>query len=554
MNFWPNAQHSVLCTHCTPARHRQPGIMSSAALPPGWTLQTSRSTGKTYWFNVKTGESSYTAPQAPAPTQSHYHSGGEAPRAQLTGNGLAAHVVQPAPAPSLSASAAMTVASAYDSLTDMGIAGRRASSILHLKNFNNWIKSVLIAEYAPRPATRVLDLACGKLGDLAKWRQAGARTYCGIDISRVGIEDARGRFNSSPRRGGASEVAARLVRADLGATDLTAARVLGEAEQFDAISIQFALHYLFQSEARALTFFRNISGRLAPGGVFLGTIPDAAYLVRRLRDIMGGVATVATTDATSPAMAPDSSTMTSCQSSSAAYSTSASAPSSSPSSTFSTESGLTFGSDLYTVSFSKDGAERQWALGHSPYGVRYRFFLTESVDNVDEYLVPWQLLSCLAAAAGLVPLCADNFHSFYARTIGSPVHAQLARTMRVMNCEGGLTPAEWEAAGIYRVFAFQRPAADAAAVSTHVPAVPGGVIAGAPSAADELSSGSSSSCLGSGFPASDVLMGALVAAGERGVIGSGAGGATALGGRQGPVPYKLHVEPEDVIDLIERAG
>lgn len=47
------------------------------------------------------------------------------------------------------------------------------SKILHLKNFNNWVKATLVSHYAPKPCERVLDLACGKLGDLHKWRLAG---------------------------------------------------------------------------------------------------------------------------------------------------------------------------------------------------------------------------------------------------------------------------------------------------------------------------------------------------------------------------------------------
>ena len=45
------------------------------------------------------------------------------------------------------------------------------------------------------------------------------------------------------------------MRADLGVTNLGARGVLAPDEQFDAISVQFALPYLFQSEARALCFF-----------------------------------------------------------------------------------------------------------------------------------------------------------------------------------------------------------------------------------------------------------------------------------------------------------
>jgi mRNA (guanine-N7-)-methyltransferase len=282
---------------------------------------------------------------------------------------------------------ALAVAAAYDAHEDRGIAGRKASSILHLKNFNNWVKATLIAEYAPRPARRVLDLACGKLGDIQKWRLAGVERYCGVDISGTGIRDGRVRFNTTNARAGA--MAAKLVRADLGATLLRGSGVLAPGEAFDVISIQFALHYLFQTEHRALTFFRNVADALAPGGVFLGTIPDAAYLIRRLRDLPRGQ--------------------------------------------------LKFGNSLYYVAFDPATAARQYAIGDAPYGLSYDFFLAESVEHVKEYVVPWPLLTRLAAAAGLEPLANDNFHAFYERMRGDPRHATALQSMKVMDCEGTIS-------------------------------------------------------------------------------------------------------------------
>lgn len=70
------------------------------------------------------------------------------------------------------------------------------SPIIGLKNFNNWIKSVLIAKFGRRGddhyknnhtqqeeqgrKLKVLDLGCGKGGDLQKWFKAGTDEYIGF--------------------------------------------------------------------------------------------------------------------------------------------------------------------------------------------------------------------------------------------------------------------------------------------------------------------------------------------------------------------------------------
>lgn len=86
---------------------------------------------------------------------------------------------------------------------EYGKDNRRLSPIFGLKAFNNWIKSVLINKFTPlavhgamgegmvvrgRGDRRevkgsVLDLGCGKGGDLNKWNAAKVKRYTGLGES-----------------------------------------------------------------------------------------------------------------------------------------------------------------------------------------------------------------------------------------------------------------------------------------------------------------------------------------------------------------------------------
>lgn len=43
--------------------------------------------------------------------------------------------------------------------------------------------------------------------------------------------------------------------------------------------MQFCMHYAFETEAKVRTMLENVVQHLRPGGVFIGTIPDARNLL-----------------------------------------------------------------------------------------------------------------------------------------------------------------------------------------------------------------------------------------------------------------------------------
>jgi hypothetical protein len=91
----------------------------------------------------------------------------------------------------------------YNEREERGRGARQESRIFRLRKFNNWIKSVLIAKFLPDQTEEeidedrglfVLDIGCGKGGDLGKWqKQPTVQAYVGVDIAEVSVMHAEQR-------------------------------------------------------------------------------------------------------------------------------------------------------------------------------------------------------------------------------------------------------------------------------------------------------------------------------------------------------------------------
>ena len=81
-------------------------------------------------------------------------------------------------------------------IRDPGIEGRKASRVLFVRHFNNWIKAVLINKYTHLLGydLSVLDLGCGRGGDLIKFFQTKVKLYVGADISEESLKNAMERL------------------------------------------------------------------------------------------------------------------------------------------------------------------------------------------------------------------------------------------------------------------------------------------------------------------------------------------------------------------------
>ena len=211
----------------------------------------------------------------------------------------------------------------YNAVPQRGRDWRKTDSrIKGLRSFNNWIKSTIIHKFSPTeqrtsqangheesPGILVLDLGCGKGGDLGKWQQApqAVNLLVGVDPAEVSIEQARERYTEMARRGGRGgrggfrggrekeTFHAEFFAQDAFGKSIANIPIIREvgfdtgapgsrrgAGGFDVVSMMFCMHYAFESEAKTRGMLQNVAGSLKKGGRFLGTIPNSDAIRSRV--------------------------------------------------------------------------------------------------------------------------------------------------------------------------------------------------------------------------------------------------------------------------------
>ncbi len=292
-----------------------------------------------------------------------------------------------------------TVAQHYNRRPERGLEHRRESPIFQLKQFNNWVKSVLINQYVS-PGNTIFDLCCGKGGDLLKFHNARIKSYVGADIASESVKAASERYNNSQHQiqpekrfnFDATFLVANCIKTNLGS-------VLDD-RSFDCVSCQFALHYSFESEDNARTFLVNASSSLRIGGHFLVTCPDAYVLIKKLRAQPENVFTIS--------------------------------------------------NDVYRAVFQSKHFD-----AHQPFGNRYQFYLSDAIDECPEFLVPPRTLVELAREYGLQCVLSKNFHEFWESFSDREELKYLTEKVYRLK-SGDMTPDQWEAIYLYRVFVFKK--------------------------------------------------------------------------------------------------
>ncbi|KAF5287720.1 hypothetical protein FQA39_LY15740 [Lamprigera yunnana] len=332
------------------------------------------------------------------------------------------------------------IARHYNTLEEKGLQERSESRIFYLRNFHNWIKSMLINEYLTiikngkkhNAPIRVMDLGCGKGGDLLKWRKGGITHLICSDIAAVSLDQCKSRYIDMQNRNNRDRNSTYIYSIETIAADFTKVRLREKYKdpsmKLDLVSCQFAFHYGFESLPQAECAMHNASESLQPGGYFIGTIVDANDLVSRVRKSQSN----------------------------------------------------TFGNGLFKVKFECDTKKPPL------FGAKYHFRLDGVVD-CPEFLIHFEILRKLAKKYGLKLVNKEKFYNFYQRTymeggqlmgnmkgletfppqsdsslVGTDsedyVHAEnFINRQHLNNAKlGTLSKSEWEASSLYLTFAFQK--------------------------------------------------------------------------------------------------
>ncbi|XP_055302362.1 mRNA cap guanine-N7 methyltransferase isoform X2 [Sitodiplosis mosellana] len=328
------------------------------------------------------------------------------------------------------------VATHYNELKEKGRAERSKSQIFHMRNFNNWIKSVLINEFLTKvkdstrhgDPLRVLDMCCGKGGDLLKWQNSNITHLICTDIAEVSMQQCEERYKTMIDRNRKNKYPKKIFTAEFFACDSTLQQLREKYKdpsvELDLVSCQFAFHYCFESLKQAECMIRNAAECLRAGGYFIGTIPDANDIMKRQRE--------ADSDE--------------------------------------------FGNEIYRIKFLSDTETPPL------FGAKYNFEL-DGVVNCPEFLVHFPLLVKLAAKFGLKLVLKERFDEYFEKNknnsrgllekmnaletyppfnqkeaadmSASPEYAHVKSYSRGRTC-GTLSKSEWEASSLYLVFAFQK--------------------------------------------------------------------------------------------------
>ncbi|KAL1591958.1 mRNA cap guanine-N7 methyltransferase [Paraconiothyrium brasiliense] len=367
------------------------------------------------------------------------------------------------------------------------------SKIKGLRSFNNWVKSSIIQKFiGDERNLKIMDMGCGKGGDLQKW-QASRKValYVGADPADVSIKQARERHEQMRKRSRGRVFHAEFYARDCFGLSLEGIPIVKDvgfdahvgpgnaASQrwggggFDMVTMMFCMHYAFESEEKARGMLKNVSGALKRGGRFIGCIPNSDVLSAKVIAHHKAKAG-AETNGNGAAADEDDDRPTFASDDEDDWDPEKSLDSPKPDGEHSEdkvkekdgdekedgqveEEGFEWGNSVYRVKFPgktpPDGTFRP------PFGWKYFYFLEEAVDEVPEYVVPWEAFRALAEDYNLELQYRKPFREVWDEQKDDPELGPLAERMNVRERGGGrllTSEEELDAADFYHVFCFYK--------------------------------------------------------------------------------------------------
>ncbi|KAF2140700.1 uncharacterized protein K452DRAFT_288789 [Aplosporella prunicola CBS 121167] len=383
----------------------------------------------------------------------------------------------------------------YNAVPERGRDWRKTNSkIKGLRSFNNWIKSTVIQKFSPGDESMgesqygqnilVLDIGCGKGGDLQKWQSAPRRVdlYVGLDPADVSINQARDRYSQMQRRPHRGRPQ-HLFHAEFFAKDcfgepLTDIPIIhdvgfdpnagpdggGMSQRwggggFDVVSMMFCMHYAFENEAKARTMLGNVAGALKKGGRFLGVIPNSDVLTAKVEEYYKKNKKATTSDDRPSGLDDDDDDDDWDPEKTLDDPATQAAPDVSKDDEDGEvkEEGLEWGNSIYRVKFP--GKVPEDGVFRPPFGWKYFYFLEEAVEEVPEYVVPWEAFRALAEDFNLELQYRKPFNEVWAEENGDPVLGPLSERMGVRGRDRGpllISKEEMDAASFYHAFCFYK--------------------------------------------------------------------------------------------------
>lgn len=308
---------------------------------------------------------------------------------------------------------------------------RTKSPIYKLRNFNNAIKYILLGNFVKRRQEGaplvLLDFCCGKGGDLNKCEFVHVDQYIGVDISDASVREAYSRYsqnkarfipqNPNSKRNRDSRrynFEACLATGDLFSSPLPEILepnfpgIMDGLFPVDAVSVQFSFHYAWETESKVRMALSNITKSLRPGGTFIGTMPSSDFIREKIvkKNFNGE---------------------------------------------------RSFGNSLYRVRFEEEPPED--GVFRSPFGNKYDYYLKDAVDDVPEYVVPFEYFRLLCEDYGLILKYKKNFIDIFNLEIPKyfpRLNKNLVDGMKRADGKYGVEGDEKEAVEFYIGFVFEK--------------------------------------------------------------------------------------------------